>query len=211
MTGLWLVSYIGLWLVTGFLLLTVFALARQIGLLHKRIAPFGARMTNAGVKIGERAPEVKAVDMAGQPLVLGSNRTKQTLVVFISASCASCAEMAPALRSIWKSERSQLDLVLVSLEESATLNQEFIAEHKLSGIPYIASRDTALAYGVMNAPYGILFDQQGVVRAKGVVNHMEHLESLLNAAQMQHPSAESLHMAQNSERKLPEAVIPIQG
>lgn len=199
MTGTWLISYLALWLVVMLLLFALFVLARQIGLLHRRIGPLGARMTNAGPAVGERVPALHAVDLQGRPVELGYTRGKQTLVVFVSATCTSCTELAPAIRSIWKSERATHDVVLVSLGGDETTNRAFVARHKLSDIPYVVSSDLGLAYQVLTTPYGLLIDQQGILRAKGIVNHLEHLESLLNAAQLGHPSVESFYRAQHGD------------
>jgi hypothetical protein len=51
-TGIWLISYVALWLLVTLLLLAVFTLARQVGILHTRLGPVGARMVNAGLEIG---------------------------------------------------------------------------------------------------------------------------------------------------------------
>ena len=53
MNSLMIVSQVGLWVIVSFLLLAVFALVRQVGLLHRRIAPSGARMTTDGPAIGD--------------------------------------------------------------------------------------------------------------------------------------------------------------
>ncbi|HCL72467.1 MAG TPA: methylamine utilization protein MauD, partial [Gammaproteobacteria bacterium] len=46
------------------LVLAVFALARQIGVLHTRLAPAGALMTTAGPKVGEPAPLLSVPDLS---------------------------------------------------------------------------------------------------------------------------------------------------
>ena len=49
-----MVSYVILWALVIVLSLLVFALARQVGVLHERVAPAGALMLSGGPKIGER-------------------------------------------------------------------------------------------------------------------------------------------------------------
>jgi len=196
MSGIWLISYLSLWIIVIVLFLVVLTLARQVGLLHGRLRPTGALMANAGPEVGEQAPEINATDLHGQEVSLGSNRGKKTLLVFVSATCRSCDDLVPAVRSIWKSERAALDLLLVGLSGDEIANREFIARHKLGNIPYVLSRSLGLAYRVTSPPYSVLIDEQGVVRAKGVVNHIEHLESLLNAAELGHSSVESFFQAQ---------------
>lgn len=196
MNGIWLVTYLALWLMVTFLLLAVLILARQVGLLHRRLGPASARMENIGLSIGETAPELDAVDLQGRPVSLGSVRGNQTLLVFFSPSCHSCNGLAPALRSIWRSERATTEIVLISLGGDGSLNRDYAAKHKLQGIPIVVSPAVGLKYRVLTPPYGLFIDRTGVVRAKGVVNHLEHLESLINAAELGYPSMESWVQAQ---------------
>ena len=58
------ISVIVLWIVVLSLLAVVFALTRQLGVLHERIAPVGALMLNRGLMVGESAPELDVVDLA---------------------------------------------------------------------------------------------------------------------------------------------------
>lgn len=206
MTDIWLSSYLCLWILVVFLLLAVFTLARQIGLLHRRLPPFGAMMTNDGPEVGARAPELEAVDLRGRPAELGRNQGKKTLLLFVSPMCDACAELAPAVRRIWKSERQSLQVVIVSLNDDEAANQRFAARYKLRDLPYVMSRKVAVDYRILSAPYGLLIDQHGVIRAKGVVNNLEHLESLLNAGELGHSSQESLLQMQHASDAMVEEV-----
>lgn len=199
MNGIWLVSYLALWIVVIFLLLAMFALVRQVGLLHRRIGPAAARMENEGPEIGELAPELNTLDLQGREVSLGSHRGKQTLLVFISTTCPACEELAPSLRSVWKSERKSLEVLLVTLGGDDMTNRDFVARHKLGNVPFVVSEGLALQYRVFSPPYGVLIDENRVVRAKGVVNHLEHLESLIHAARSGYPSIEKWAQAQRTD------------
>jgi methylamine dehydrogenase accessory protein MauD len=48
----------------------------------------------------------------------------------------------------------------------------------------VLSRDLGLAFKVARLPYAVLLDQTGVVRAKGLVNSREQLESLFTAREL---------------------------
>ena len=58
-------SYIALWILVIFLTLALAALARQIGILYRRLAPAGARIMNAGPTIGERIVPFTGRDIDG--------------------------------------------------------------------------------------------------------------------------------------------------
>jgi methylamine dehydrogenase accessory protein MauD len=186
--GIWLVSYIGLWLLVLILLLAVVTLARQVGLLHGRLGPAGARMTNAGPEVGAVAPLVKATDLDGRIFDLGGERRQPLLLVFLSATCGTCAEAAPAVRALWKAERKRLEIVIVSLYSEAQEARSFMERYKLEDLPCLISEGLDHEYRVYSPPYALFIDEEGIVRSKGVVNHLEHLESLINVVDLGHNS-----------------------
>lgn len=191
MEGLWLASYVALWLFVVVLGCVVLALARQVGIVHTRLGPVGARMINAGPEIGDPAPPLDAIDIVGRTVTLAALRGKKTLLLFVSPSCPQCGELLPAVRTWHRTERDDLEIVLVSQEADREANQAFVAQHQLTGIPFIISRDLAIQYRVGIVPYAVLVDREARVRTKGIVNNPAHLESLLNAEEIGHPSIQS--------------------
>src|ERR1700686_3372459 len=170
----------------------VLTLARQIGLLHRRLRPAGARMTNAGPEIGTTVPNFVAIDLRGRSVQIGVHREKPALIVFISTVCGNCAEIMPALKSLAEAERARLDVILVGLMGEEQVNQEFARRHKLGKIPFIVSRELGIRYHVSSPPYGVIIDAGGIVRAKGIVNHREHFDSLINALETGYESEEQM-------------------
>ena len=73
--ALW-ISNLLLWLVVVGLAATVFALLRQVGVLHERIAPAGALMPANGPQVGEPAPASRSP--IGTAAACGSAVTKNT-------------------------------------------------------------------------------------------------------------------------------------
>ncbi len=177
-----LVSNITLWILLAGLALTVVALARQIGVLHERIAPAGALMVSGGPKVGEAAPVLDVTDISGRDLSIGAVRTdaKSTLVFFLSPNCPVCKTLLPVLKSSQKSERDWLEIMLAS-DGDAGEQQAFIEEFKLGDFTYILSSNLGLTYQVGKLPFAVLLDHDGIIRSKGLVNTREHLESLFEA------------------------------
>ena len=177
-----LVSNITLWLLLAGLALTVVALARQIGVLHERIAPAGALMVSGGPKVGEAGPVLDVTDIHGRDVSIGAVRTdaKSTLVFFLSPNCPVCKTLLPVLKSSQKSERDWLEIMLASDGDTGE-QQAFIDEFKLGGFTYILSSHLGLTYQVGKLPFAILLDHDGIIRSKGLVNSREHLESLFEA------------------------------
>jgi methylamine dehydrogenase accessory protein MauD len=179
MNGVWLASHIVLWVLMILVILTMLALARQVGLLNRRIPAVGAREEGGGPDVGDPAPSFDEVDLTGRRVTLGADG-KRTLLAFISSACRACDEIAPALRSIAKSDRSTTDVVAVT-EDSPSVAREWVARHRLTEVPLVAGFSRAEEFGSLMTPYAIAVDERGIVRGKGLVNHLEHLGSLINA------------------------------
>src|SRR5262245_6740994 len=108
MTTAFMISHIVLFVLVIALTIVVFALARQIGVLHHRIAPTGALMLAKGLSVGQAAPIVTVNDLDGHTLKIGAPRedSKNTLVLFLSPTCPVCKVLLPVLKSSQRSEQS---------------------------------------------------------------------------------------------------------
>jgi methylamine dehydrogenase accessory protein MauD len=178
-------SNVALWFIVIALCLALLAVVRQLGVLHERIGPVGALMLAKGLKVGEIAPKVAAQDLEGRPISVGIARTDEraTLVVFVSPTCPVCKTLLPVVKSSLISERGWLDIILASDGDSFE-QRDFVAAHRLGGFPYIVSAPLGIAYQVGRLPFAVLIDAQGVLRARGIVNSREHLESLFEAKRL---------------------------
>ncbi|MDE2361328.1 MAG: methylamine dehydrogenase accessory protein MauD [Hyphomicrobiales bacterium] len=169
-----------LWVLVIILSVMVFALARQVGVLFERVAPMGALMTDSGPKVGEgvRRFDLRALD--GASLAIGAAQGRAKLVFFLSPTCPVCKKLLPILKSVAAKERAWLDVVLASDGEEAA-HRAFVVDRALGDFPYVLSSDLGLAFRVSRLPYAVLLDESGIVKAKGLVNNREQLESLFNA------------------------------
>jgi len=179
------VSNIVLWIVVIALLVVVFALTRQLGVLHERIAPVGALMLGKGLLVGERAPMTDVADLDGHTMRLGAPRMddRSTLILFVSPTCPVCKSLLPAVKASRKDEKGWLDIVLAS-DGDLSEHREFVRSHGLGPVPYVLSSTLGMTYQVSRLPFAVLLDAAGFVRARGLVNSREHLESLFEAQRL---------------------------
>ena len=56
-----------------------------------------------------------------------------------------------------------------------------VQQFGLESLPYVNSPQVGMRFRVGKLPYAVLLDWEGIIRAKGLVNNREHLESLLVA------------------------------
>jgi methylamine dehydrogenase accessory protein MauD len=179
------VSNAVLWVLVLLLSAVVLALVRQIGVLHERIAPAGALMLRRGLTVGEAAPVLEVADLDGRAHQVGSARSdgRSTLLLFVSPSCPVCKSLLPAVKSSRSEERGWMDIILASDGDSAE-QRAFVSAQGLEGIPYVVSAALGLAFQVSRLPFAALLDERGVLRARGLVNSREHLESLFEAKRL---------------------------
>lgn len=177
-----LISNILLWLLVIGLSVAVLLLARQVGVLHERITPVGALMIGKGLRVGETSPNFRLANLNGPEVTIGGARAdgRGTLLFFLSPTCPVCASLLPTLLTLVKQE--DLALVLAS-DGTVEEHTSFIARKGLADLPYVLSTELGVRFGVSKLPYAALIDSDGVLRAHGLVNNREHLESLIEAEQ----------------------------
>jgi methylamine dehydrogenase accessory protein MauD len=174
-------SQILLWIGLLVLGLVCLALARQVGVLHQRIAPAGALSLPQPLKLGELAPEMTLTGLDGSAVKIGGARGgRSQLVLFLSPDCTICETLLPAVRSAQGAERGWLDMILASDGEPGK-HAAFVRDKALTGFPYVLSEQLGRTFGVAKLPYAVLIDEAGKLTSTGLVNTREHLESLFVA------------------------------
>jgi len=161
----------------------VFALSRQVGILFERVAPMGALIIDAGPKVGAMSPVFDVSTLDGNKIKLGGARERSTLLFFLSPTCPVCKKLLPVLRSMRPVEAEWLDVVLASDGEAAA-HQRFVETNNLQTFPYVLSTELGVSFRVSRLPFAVLIGEDGVVRAKGLINNREQLESLFSAKEL---------------------------
>jgi methylamine dehydrogenase accessory protein MauD len=181
-----IVSNVVLWLLVIGLALVVFALTRQIGVLHERVSPAGALTLSGGVKAGETPPALSLTTLDNDPLKLAAfaAQGRGVLLFFLSPTCPLCRSLLPVVTRIAKEERKWLDLVFASDGGTRAEHEAYVADRQIQSFPYVISQELGVAFQVGKLPYAALIDEKGVLVAKGLVNSREHLESLFEAKRL---------------------------
>ena len=185
-----IVSNVMAWLAVFGLGLLVLSLARQIGILHERINPAGALMIASELEVGSNSPSFDLEALDGRQITLGKPRedNKRTLLYFLSPTCPICSSLLSVVRDIADKDTG-LDVVLMS--DGPKDEHEAYRKRKrkeIGSFPYVLSENVGRSFGVGKLPYAVLIDQAGVIRAHGLVNTREHIESLFEAEALGHAS-----------------------
>ena len=183
MTEMLVISNIVLWVLVVVLALVVFALARQVGILHERVAPAGALQPTEGPKVGELTEAMSLRDLKDNAVTVGGIDPdgKATLVLFISPTCPVCKSLVPTAKSLARKESSRLRLIFASDGDRPEQHEAYARDLQLDDYPYLLSQALGLTYHVSKLPFALLISADGSLQSKGLVNTREHLESLVEA------------------------------
>ncbi len=172
-----------LWVIVIILSFLVFALARQVGILHERVAPAGALLPTSGPKVGEMTEAMNLNDLDGKKITIGGVDSSDlaTLIMFISPTCPVCKSLVPIAKSLATHESHQMRLVFASDGDNHNQHLAYVSDLNIEGLPYIISQPLGLRYEVSKLPFAVLIGSDGTLKSKGLVNSREHLESLVEA------------------------------
>lgn len=141
------------------LALTVFALAREVGVLRLSLASQGAlEIAGEGPAIGERQDWAAELPVRTGALV--------GLAIFSSDGCPMCRQLAPAISYV-----AADPLLAVRVFDE------------------VADATTWAAAAVPGSPYAVALDQSGVARAKGTFNSLVQLEGIVATARAREQEA----------------------
>lgn len=181
MTEMLFASQILLWVAVIALGVLVAALARQVGVLHERIAPAGALTLHQKVSVGDAVPAMQLATIDGRNVRVGGRREgRSQLVFFVAPDCPVCKSLLPVLKSVAAAESQWLDTVLAS-DGDELAQHRMVAAFGLEGFPFVLSESLGRGFGVSKLPYGVLIDEAGRIASLGLINSREHLESLFEA------------------------------
>lgn len=191
-------SQVLLWIAVIVLGVLVAALARQVGILHERIAPAGALTLHRQVQVGEKPTPLELKTISGESVIIGGAHQRSQLVFFTAPDCPVCKSLLPVLRSSARAEADWLDVVLAG-DGNERDYRALQAQHGLEGVPLVLSEALGRSFGVSKLPYGVLIDETGRVASLGLINSREHLESLFEAKERGVASIQDFLARRNGE------------
>jgi len=177
-----IISNIVLWVIVVALVVVIYALTRQIGVLYERVAPAGALAINQKLEVGQLAPEMALPSLASGLVNIGGikENNKSQLLFFVSPECPVCKTLLPAIKSSANAEADWVDVVFASDGKNDD-HQGYVSKQGLDKYPYIVSELLGKNFGIAKLPYAVLIDPQGQIASMGIINSREHIDSLFEA------------------------------
>jgi methylamine dehydrogenase accessory protein MauD len=180
MSGVWLASYIVLWIVVLLLGFLLAGALRQLGLLQLRFGDDpGALITDTGLERGVDAPDFTGVAAeTGELVSLSDLPAVPRMLVFASPGCLSCRELIPGLNEVRKT-RNDFDFLVICRGDVESC-QAFGRMNRLEA-PMVVDTNGQIEkdYAVSLTPFAYLIDHEGKVVIRGLANDWRQLESLL--------------------------------
>lgn len=179
----WLASHVALWLLMLVQAFLLFAVMRQIGIIHIRLASSqgNAGSIDIGLPLHSKAPRLSVRGLTGKPIDLADLGGKNVLLTFVNPNCASCHDVIPALKKLQHELSDRLQVVLISSGDAEANYEKLVARYNLvdSGIllGLEESPNTVRLYEVTGTPFAFLLNRKDVIQAKGIPSP-EFLERL---------------------------------
>jgi methylamine dehydrogenase accessory protein MauD len=168
-------SIVVLFVMQGLIILVMLVVARQVGIILARVGPAVARGIHDSAPVGLPVEDFELQADDGSLFVVEAS--KRSLLVFLSSSCPMCAELMPGLLTLVARPPEPVQVLALSCRAEQPGDKKYFGRLKRGGVPFVRSSETCSRFGVTSQPYAILLES-GVIKAKGVVNNLQHLESL---------------------------------
>jgi methylamine dehydrogenase accessory protein MauD len=176
MSDAFLASYIALWALLVLAFLGIAGMARQVGLLTRRLP---REMTEGlpGPALGETVLPIRGETFDGTPISIEPEFSARTLLVFTSDDCDTCNRVLPDIARTLE-DMPDLDAWLVygQKPEPDHFARRLLAERAL------VAGDAFREWDIGSVPYGFIATETGRIVAKGHLPHVEHLRTGLGLA-----------------------------
>jgi methylamine dehydrogenase accessory protein MauD len=167
MEGIWLVSYIILWLAVLTMGVLIFLLYRQLGIMYLGSAEGVSR---DGLPVGTPAPDFRLTDQYGNVQQLSAYRGKPVYLVFGSPGCSPCRVLLPQAHE-WLNAHPEMSIIwLNAAPPEETLKYVSDMGATLPVVGFTPDDKVMENYRVRVTPFSFMVDEQGIIRAKGLVN-----------------------------------------
>jgi methylamine dehydrogenase accessory protein MauD len=180
MMHLFLISFAGSWLILIALGLMITLVLQRVGeMLLEGAGGHHPLVTDDGPQLHEKMVEFSGRDMTDRPIAVSDFRGRPLVVLFLSLACRPCEELLGELTPTRRYTLRKPEFLLV-LEAGYTEARRLLQSNWTS-VPAIVDPGAEIrtSLGIARVPFGVLVDEDGVARMKGVTNTRRHLEALV--------------------------------
>ena len=177
MTGIWL-AIVGLALLAVAEAVAILALAREVGVLSKRLPPAPALESLEGPEPGTHVPILRLRTLPdGEERALDAPSGTRRVLLFMSTRCRLCADLLADLDGVardWPDH--QIVPILAGPHREAV---EMVSRSGFAGPTWQDDGAAMRAVNIVTTPRALVVGEDGTVVARGVVNNREMVSSLI--------------------------------
>lgn len=190
MTGLWLASYLMLWVVVVVMCLLLIGILRQLGFVQRELDGRPSEpqeespipdLEHDGPAIGSPVMELEldTLNGFGRLKLASLNERRPLLLMFMSPLCETCQHIVEPLNAL-TTDVDHMAHPVVIMRGDVQMCRAFLSVFPLY-IPVICDGDRSITMGldVHRAPFGLLYNENGTLMRKGVVGNRDDLFALL--------------------------------
>ncbi|NOK57980.1 MAG: hypothetical protein GFH27_549287n284 [Chloroflexi bacterium AL-W] len=164
MEGIWLVSYVALWvlfLIVAFVLLSVL---RNMGVLYESLKNVSRFEKETDLEPKQQVPNVTLFDVSGREVPLTKFHGSEVAMPIVSPNCGPCRrllqEIVNGTAQLDPLEEKAHDVVLISVgdvQQTVELTQDIGLNH---GVPVLIDRNQEIAehWGITSTPAIVIVD-----------------------------------------------------
>lgn len=190
--GWFIASYVVLWVLVLASLMLWLAVLRQIGILHNRWGPRGARPTEDGPDFGSEVPRFGLISAAGSELWFPGGGLLN-LAILTNPGCSACEELAPGLGTLFRDPPEGVIPMVLVTDGGDEAAQRLSETYGLDPRRVAAAPAAEGALNIRSTPMALLVDEDGRLLNKGIVNSLEQIEVLVAQARMNEDENDDPH------------------
>jgi methylamine dehydrogenase accessory protein MauD len=190
MTGLWLASYLVLWGIVVVVCLLLIGILRQLGLMQRQLESHLPQLSEEGSipalehdgpALGSPLADLEVGTINGFGTLTAFTQRSQgiLLLVFLSPMCETCQHIVEPLNALVEDAmRALRTAVIMRGDEQAC--RAFLSVFPLH-MPVVCDHDRTITMGldIHRTPFGLLYDEHGILIRKGVLEGQEDILALL--------------------------------
>lgn len=184
----WMIAFAALSLIAVVDTLLLLGVLRNIASLEHRMRLAGfddtgsnmSDMSASGPDVGSRAPEIRGtpINIQSSTPVDDGQMDRHLLLVFLSTSCASCQRIVAPLNDLAHQFRHSVETMVVMKADLEGV-RNFLSVFSIDCPVYLdAQLDWPGEDPIRFVPYWTLYDHNGVLVQKNVINHPDEMTVL---------------------------------
>ena len=181
MSGIWLISYVALWILVIAFAIIVLGLVRQLGMIYLRLGPEQNLLaTSEGLELSKPAPQFEVLEISqNRNLTVDDLKGRPSILVFVSPSCSPCKELMPHIRQFQHTWNGKINLILF-YQGDLQPAKDFYSAYDLNTLLVIDQNGKlSETFHVRATPFAYSLDKDCIVKKRGIVNDLSGLEELL--------------------------------